>query len=347
MRIGSQWVGLGLGDANEEVRKIKALMRKKFSYARGLADTSLFDDQMVSAVIEMQKRFNKAGQLPDGKFTYGIINIETKYVMGFLPRPIKPKPIVITVEGHCSDMWIGPCAYIGSLLEQEGLCRHQPIAYDRFALPFNNKSGVDEVLRILNCANIGPNNSWPFPPDLKWYLLGFSQGAIITGKVWLDHLRNAPAGSLLAARRDNLNRAISFGDPYREKNVCAEWVPDPPLPDTQGISDRRMDNTPKWWKVHSRHGDLYSENPDDEVGLNRTAIYKVAAENSWNGGPASIIARLGVDLFSDPADGIYDVVKSILGGVMFLANMTPHGGYDLNPAVDYVRRGLLGEPQPR
>lgn len=345
MRIAGQYVGLGLGDSSEEIRAIKAFMRRKFSYAK-LADTPAYDAEMTRVVTEMQSRYAKVKQI--GTYIPGVINVETKYAMGYLPRPIKPKPIVITVEGHCSDMWVGPAANIGAQLESEGLCRHQPVAYDRFALPFNNKSGIDEVVRLLSQDRLGPNNSWEFPLDLPWYLLGFSQGAIIANRVWLDVLRNAPAGSRMAARRNALQRAITFGDPYREKNVCAEWVPDPPKPNTQGISDRRMDSTPPWWKVHSRTGDLYTENESDtEVGLNCTAIYKVVSENSWVGGPASIFARLGVDFFADPTDGMYDIAKAIIGGAMFLGNMGPHGAYDLNPPTDFIRRGLRGEPQPK
>lgn len=345
MKIAGAWVGLGYRDSSSEIRALKAFMRQKFSYCRDLADTELFDEAMVTAVKEMQSRYARSGKI--GQHTPGVVNLETKYAMGFKPRPQKPKPIVITIEGHCSNMWAGPCAAIGSQLEQEGLCHHQPVAYDRMALPFNNKSGVDEVTRLLSCDRIGPDNTWPFPPSLPWFLISFSQGAIIAGKVWLDVLRPAKPGTLMAARRDALNRAVSFGDPYREKDVNAEWVPDPPLPGTQGISDRRMDHTPPWWKPHSRHGDLYSENPDDEVGLDRTSIYKIAAENSWVGGPASILERLGRDLFADPADGIYDVAKAIIGGGAFVLNMGPHGIYDLAAPTEFIRRGLLGDPQPR
>jgi hypothetical protein len=223
-------------------------------------------------------------------------------------------------------------------MEAEGLAWHQPISYDRTALPFNNKSGVTEVLRYLNqdATDIGK----PFPLDLDWYLIGFSQGSIITNQVYLNHLRNAPAGSRLAARRDHLKRAIAFGDPYREKNVDSGWWPDPPKKDTQGISDVRMTNTPSWWKSANRHGDLYSENPDTDAGLYRTSIYKIAAENSWSGGPAGMLMRL-MDLLT-PTDDIIPLFQAIIGGVMFLGNMSPHGGYNLDAPTEYIRAGLQG-----
>lgn len=336
VRINGTYVGLGLWDSSDEVRKIKSFMRRKFSYARSLADTRVFDQEMVTAVVEMQRRYVESGALIPGRFISGVVNAETKYVMGFLKRPAKPRPIIFTVEGHMSNMWIGPCAAIGAQLEQEGLAVHQPIAYNRTALPFDNASGVREIQRLLNADRL--DTGYPFPPELDWFLLGFSQGAIVTGRTWLDVIRPAKPGTRMAARKDHLKRAIAFGDPYREKDVIAEWVPDPPKRGTQGISDRRLDNTPDWWKVHSRHGDMYSENPDDEVGLNRTAIYKIAAENQWAGGPAGLLARMG-DLVRDPMNGAYDIVKAIIGGVLFLGNMAPHGGYDLGPPMEYIRQG--------
>ncbi|WP_201787853.1 hypothetical protein, partial [Klebsiella pneumoniae] len=69
MRIDGQYVGLGLGDSSDEIRRIKTFMRKKFaSYAGDLADTPLYDEQMTAAVAEMQARYNTAGLLRDGLY---------------------------------------------------------------------------------------------------------------------------------------------------------------------------------------------------------------------------------------------------------------------------------------
>ena len=336
MRVAGAWLGWGLGDHSSKdftVRDAKRFMRGKFpSYAGTLADTNLFDQAMFDAVYEMQRRYNAAGKLHPPT---GILDLDTQIVMGFRKPPPKVLPIIFTVEGHLSNMFAGPCAFVASTLEAQGVCHWQPVGYDCVSLPFRNQTGVAELVRLLSCDRLGPNNSWPFPDDLPWGLMGFSQGAIVTGKTWLQQLRPATGGRL-AARRDHLRRAISFGDPYREKNVIAEWVPDPPKKGTQGISDVRMDNTPPWWKVHSRHGDLYSENPDDEVGLNRTAIYKIASENSWAGGPAALLNRI-LDAVTDPVDGVVDIALAILGGAMFLGRMESHGAYDLNPCIEHMR----------
>ncbi len=50
MKIGGVWIGLGPGDSSEEVQHIKAHLRRKFSYAKHLADTPLYDREMWSVV---------------------------------------------------------------------------------------------------------------------------------------------------------------------------------------------------------------------------------------------------------------------------------------------------------
>ena len=98
-----------------------------------------------------------------------------------------------------------------------------------------------------------------------------------------------------------------------------------------------MTNTPHdIWREHSRHGDLYTENTDDEIGLNKTAIYKIVSENSWSGGPAGLLSRL-TDLVADPVDGMMDIARSIISGGMFVLNMGPHGQYDLGPCIEWMR----------
>jgi hypothetical protein len=344
MRIAGVYVGLGEGDISPEVGKVKALLKRKFTPARNtLDDGDLFTPALTAEVKRVQEVYTREGRAGAAHYAPGVINLEFKYDVGLLPRPEKPKPIIFTVEGHMSNMFVGPCAFVASTLEQQGLCHWKPIGYNNTALPFDNSSGVNALVDQLNRGAIeGPNGPdgrpimWPFPDDLNWGLLGFSQGAIVTNKTWLHHLRDAAPGSRLAARRDHLKRAVAFGDPYREKDVIAEWVPDPPRPGTQGISDERMTNTPAFWKVHSRHGDLYSENGTDEVGLNKTAVYRIVSESSWVGGPAGMLARV-LDLMQDPVDGVIDIARAIISGAMFLPNMGPHGQYDLNPCIDWMR----------
>lgn len=331
MRIGGVWVGLGIGDVSEEIRNIKAFMRRKFSYASVLHDTTLYDEQMVRIVAEMQGRY--AAQNRIGEHVPGIINVETKYAMGYLPRPTKAKPIVFTIEGHMSNMWQGPCAETARILEQQGVCRWQPVGYDTVSLPFNNRSGIDEFRRLLADRTL-------LPPGTPWGLACFSQGAIIGSEVWMRDI-NPPSGSLHWRRRD-WRATLAFGSPYRQANVVAPFVPDPPRTNTQGISPYRMTETPTpQWAEVARRGDLYTEvdTSGDHVEF-KTAVY-LAVMNEWTGHPDSLLNQL-LELSERPIPETIAMIKAITNGVMFLGNMGPHGGYDLQPCIAHMKNHLSG-----
>ncbi len=329
------WVGLGLGDSSDEIRRIKALMRQKFSYCRDLADTPVYDQAMVAAVAEMQRRYAAAGKLTAGRYIEGVINLETKYVLGVLPRPVKPKPVLFTVEGHMSSMWVGPCAETARLLEAEGVCRWQPVGYNNTKLPFDNASGERELRRLLADRTL-------LPPGTPWGLACFSQGAIVGSRVWLNDIR--PKTASLHWRLDSWRGTLAFGSPYRERNVVADWIPDPPRPGTQGISNERMTDTPATWKEVARRGDLYTENQTDSSGRitqaaeHKTAIY-LAVQNRWAGDPDSLFNQL-TETITRPMPELIAMTQAIAGGAMFLGNMAPHGGYDLRPCIDWMRARL-------
>jgi hypothetical protein len=326
-RVAGVWIGLGLGDASEEIRAIKGFMRHKFaSYAGGLADTSLYDMPMVDAVTEMQRRY--AGKI--GEHVPGVINVETKYAMGWLERPRQPKPVVFTVEGHLSSMWVGPCAETARYLESEGTCRWQPVGYDNVSLPFKNQTGINELKRLLGDRTL-------LPVGTPWAMCIFSQGGIVGSEVWMREV--VPKTGSLHWRLQDWRGTLAFGNPYREKDVIAEWVTDPPKPGTQGISHTRLENTPVAWKEVSRRGDLYAENPaNSQASEFRTAIY-LAVQNKWSGHPDSLLNQL-VEVAQRPVPEVIAMIQAISSGVMFLGNMQAHGGYDLRPCIDFLRQRL-------
>lgn len=331
MRIAGIYVGLGLGDSSEEVRKIKAFMRRKFSYAAQLADTSLYDQEMVDAVVSMQRRYVAAGRLSTEAHIPGVVNLETKIVMGYLPRPVKPKPVLFTIEGHMSNMWFGPCAETGRILEAEGVCRWQPVGYDTVSLPFNNASGINEFCRLLGDTTL-------LPPGTPWGAAIYSQGGIVGSEAFLRHIFN-PNGKLHWRLRD-WRATLAFGNPYREKDRAAEWLLDPPFPGTRGLSNVRLTNTPDNWKEVSRHGDLYAENEESDAGEWKTSVYMVI-QNQWSGDPDSIFSQF-TELAERPLTEFIAIFQAIISGVLFAGNMDPHGGFDLRPCIDYMRGRLKG-----
>jgi len=328
VRVAGQWVGLGLGDASIEVRSIKDFMRRKFSYASHLTDTTLFDEPMVGVVIEMQRRYQNQGKI--GAHTPGIINLETKYAMGYLTRPTKPRPVVFTVEGHLSSMWVGPAAETARLLEQGGVCRWQPVGYDNIALPFRNDTGIRELIRLLSDRNL-------LPPGTPWGLCCFSQGAIVGSEVMLREVF-APSGRLHWRAKD-WKATLAFGNPYREKNVVAEWIPDPPRPETEGISPTRIKNTPSRWKEVARRGDLYTEVPSGAASTEHKRAIYLAVMNRWSGHPDSLLTQV-MEIVQRPIPEMIAVIQAVTNGVMFLGNMSSHGGYDLKPGIEWMGRQL-------
>lgn len=330
-----------IGDHGPTFRPFQEFLNRKFSAYSNLKIDEYYGLDEARVVAEAMRRYGMAPTFMtitiDGVTTpvEGAIATDEFLIRAGYRAP--DRPIIFTVEGHLSgDGRVGPAAFTAQFLESPqggNACWWQPIGYDNGRLPFNNQSGVNELKRLLGRTSM--DNGRPFPIGAPWGMMGFSQGAIITSKVFLE-LRSAPPGSLMAARRDTLRRAIAFGSPYREKDVVAPWVPDPPKRGTQGISDVRITNTPSFWQEVSRTGDLYADNPDDEVGRNCTAVYKIVAESSWSGGPAGMLARV-IDLLGNPFDGFIDIVKAIIKLAMFGANMGPHGIYDLGPCIEHMR----------
>ena len=330
-----QYVGLGEGDFSSEVAEVtNFILRKWDRFDSVLVEGNWwFTPELTRVIRELQDIYISEGRLDPAKAIRGVVNLEMKYAMGYLKRPERPRPIIFTIGGHLSNGWVGPSEAIASRLEQDGLCWWQPVVYDSQRLPFNNDHGRQVFRQLLGRLELddGRGGKRPFPAGTPWGLICHSQGAIIGCSTYLDHIRE---GSL-SWRHADLQRVLMMGNPYRQKDVVAPWIADPPKRGTQGISDRRMDNTPAFWREVGRTGDIYTENPDSEVGLNRTAIYKIVSENSWVGGPAGMLARV-LDLFTNPLDGVMDIAMSIMGGVMFLGNMQAHDVYDLNPCLGWM-----------
>lgn len=327
MRIAGQWVGWGLGDTNPKLTVFKRVLKNKFQWVRdwqpALDDSPTYDATLTDVVAEMQRRYG----LP----ATGILNYATQLKCGFAKSPEVAKPVVFTVEGHMSSMWLGPCAETARALENERLIRWQPVGYNNTALPFDNKSGEDELCRLLADTKL-------LPAGTPWAMCVFSQGAIVGSRVWMKHI--APPSGKLHWRLPSWRGTLAFGSPYRERDVVAPWVPDPPRRGTQGISNERMTGTPQHWMEVARTGDLYTENDGDgsDASEHKTAIY-LAVQNKWTGDPDSLFNQL-LEIWQRPAPEMLAAIQAISSGAMFVANMNPHGGYDLAPCIAWLRSRL-------
>lgn len=314
-------MSLRLGDRNETVRNWRILMAKRFAgYAKVCGPLAGDTNEFGPRAVAWQKEYEKRTAQPQD----GIVSDGDLAALGLSPRAAA-KPIMFTVEGHMSSMWEGPCAFTAKQLESEGVVRWQPVGYNNTALPFDNKSGVDELCRLLGDVQL-------LPPGTPWGMAIFSQGAIVGSEVFLKHVR--PEAGKLHWRLKDFRGCLSFGSPYRENNVVAEWVPDPPAANTQGISNTLMTDTPANWKEVARKGDLYTENPTTKSGEYKTAIY-MAVQNQWTG--SNSLTEQLMELLKSPATEIIPVLWAIITGAMFLGNMGPHGLYNLEPCVNFMR----------
>lgn len=337
MHISGQWVGWGVGDNDPEVQRIKAFMRKKFSYAKDLADTPLYDQQMVAVVSDMQARYNTGqGQLATGKYTPGIINLETKIVMGYVPRPAKvdTRPVLFTVCGTGVPWWVGPDADTARAVET--LYRWQPIGYPAQPVPMGPsiQAGKDELYVQFN----------KYRDQVIRYgaaLAGYSQGAIVVGETWENDVK--PENGRLHWAYPYVRKAVCWGNPMREKgkNWPDAGAPASP-PDHQGVTGTLMVNTPDWWRNYAHVGDLYSDVPDDESGEDRTAIWQMIRDGDMMHGPDSLLRQL-LELTGAAKDGTQiaeatGMFKAMMDAIVFFGKQTqPHTNYSTAEAIAYLR----------
>ncbi len=332
MRINSVWVGWGLGDNSATdftVRKIKDYMRKMYSsYAGQLADTNLFDQQMYDAVSTMQRRYVAQGKLRDGTYIEGVLDLETQYVMGFKKRPVNSTgstllPVIFTVEGHLSNMWAGPCATNAQTLQAEGKVYWQPVGYDCGALPFNNPSADNELVRLLSSTKF--DNGVAFPAGCPWGIIGFSQGAQVVSDFIENHV--IPENGNLHWRFKDFKRGLALGNPRRGMNSECSWAERPTKPNTQGIMDNPFDavklGVGDRWAEHANAGDMFAENTTDSVGQYKTAIAKIVTTNSWVGGPAALVSKI-LGLLVNPFDSINIAIAAIEALIFLASNPNPH-----------------------
>ncbi|AIM50156.1 lysin B [Mycobacterium phage BuzzLyseyear] len=332
MRIDGQYVGLGLGDSSDEIRKIKAFMRRKFaSYAGDLADTPLYDEAMTAAVAEMQARYSAAGQLRAGLYIPGIVGAETKYVMGYLPRPVvDTRPVLITVCGTGVPWWIGPDADTARAVEDKYLW--QPIGYPAAPFPMG-KSIAAAITETHNQAN-----RWRERIETHGAALaGYSQGAVVVSELWMNHI--APEDGSLHWMKPHIEKAVTWGNPNRELgHVWADHGGSPMAPsNTQGVSSNGMRDTPPWWRDYAHQGDLYACTEPGDTQEVRNAIWQIVRDLDLFTGPDSLLAQV-IELVQAPLPETIAITRAILDAGMFFAKRTgPHVDYNPQPAIDYLR----------
>lgn len=309
---------LQLGSHGPLVSKWTDTMLRRFkSYALGVNGLPLKNDGYYGLDEEkVQKEYERrTGQFPDG--------IVSNHDIGALKLA---QPIVFSVEGHQSNMWFGPCADIGRQLQQRGLVYWKPTHFNEGALPFDNQSIGDELAKFLNSEELPDGDGTPFPVGTPFGIAGFSQGAMGVS----DFLeRQLAPGKPLNWRLKDLKRTLCLGNPRREFGKCAPWSPKPPPANTGGIMVHRefVTTGTVFEAIHMENcnkGDLFSVCTNDRTGWDKEAVAKIITENSWVGGPASILTRVLALIGNVPGESIPAIMAMIESMMFLVSNPNPH-----------------------
>jgi len=337
MRIAGDYVGLGLGDSSDEVRKIKGFMRAKFSYAASLADTELFDDAMTTAVAEMQQRYEAAGKLKAGLYISGVVNAETKYVMGYLPRPVvDTRPLLITVCGTGVPWWVGPDADTARAVED--LYFWQPIGYPAAPFPMGQSIAAANAECHVQFNRAEPG--FMHRERIEQYgvvLAGYSQGAVVISELWENDIK--PGGGSLNWAKDHVLKAVAWGNPNREAGkVWPDNGGDPMASLTsQGVSSNGMHDTPDWWRDYAHKGDLYTAAEPGDSQQDKNAVWEIVRDLNVFTGPDSLLAQV-IELCELPIPRIIAAFQALIDAGIFFAKQTgPHTDYNPQAAIDYLR----------
>lgn len=350
-----KWLGYGVGDTDDPnlpntapnyraVSLINQKLTDKYQWARelGMTHGPRYSTTTAVAIEEFCRRVGITPIYdPDG---YAVANLAMRARLGSYPPPTPVLPLIFTVEGHMSNMFAGPVADIATILEREGVCRHQPTGYRNGNIPFDNNSGVTELARLVGSTVM--DNGVPFPDGTPWALGIFSQGAIVGYDFYTNYLQE---GQPLHWRLKDLRGVLAYGNPCRATNSIAPWAQSwIKTPNTHGLDPYRRFGIPgqptkpdNWVDVY-REGDIFAQNDDSKSGAVKAAVYQAVARGDVFSNPYSLARQLA-DLFLVPFEEVIGIVMAIVSGIGFLAtgDRNPHySPYDIRGGIDWMRHQL-------
>lgn len=348
--INGQYAGLGIdpvtgvADQGDTVASVIDYVRRMYTPARtNVPPGRVFTRALETEIRREQQAFVDQGKLKLTDFIPGIVDLDWKYASGYLKKPpAGPKvwhgPVVFTVEGHMSNMWVGPSASIGATMQAEGRAFWQPVGYDCLSLPFKNEDGVRQLYALLSGNALVNADTGQvladFSPGTPWTITGFSQGAMVVSQFMKQHV--IPESGALHYRLKDFVWGYCFGNPNRGRNAMVPWNDNPPAVDTSGIMlDELFDAVALGigdrWGETANVGDMFADCTNDAAGQDKAAIAKIVTRNSWTGGPVALTARV-LSIFKDLPAGAFNAIRATVSAIIFLAkNPNPHYGTIAEP----------------
>ena len=305
----------------------------KFSYGRGLGDTDVYTIEFGVALRQWQNNIHyqvafKGRPGPDVN-QIGVYDWAVKKQMGLLEIAGAPQlPWIITVSGHLGTWDTGPAYWSALPLQQQGRAIVQGVGYDAASIPFNNKSGLDELNRIVHHVK---------PAGVPWCIASHSQGALITS----DYLQHNVIDHQKVAAYSNFRGGVHFGNPRRSMGVVASWITDPPPSDSEGLDPNCLPAAIRGVAEASRRKDLYADKKRDNSGEMKQAVYLAVARSKLFG-KDSLAEQMG-ELVTNFGPEVWAVFRAIVDGISFAINMDSHNVFDLSPATRHLDSVLTAD----
>ncbi len=212
----------------------------------------------------------------------------------------------------------------------------QGVSYPAATFPMGPsvKQGIEEMVRLIS-AKPG-----------TFAIMGYSQGAIVTCKLWRDEIMN-PNGRL-HDRLGDIFAHVSFGNPMRCPGIANGngLAGLPPLKNefgylTGGIAgpdDLTPWQTPWWHADFAKNGDLYATCPtgpdpwanEAPPGEMQTAIYKMVQGEIT--GDESIMQQVG-EILTDPFGEMVPVILALVDSLQFVADTGTHAYVECKDAA--------------
>jgi len=258
-----------------------------------------------------------------------------------VPDPFGPGFAADIGRAFQTNPWQVVADKLDGLITEPPPVQWQPIGYPAAVFPMGPsiEAGRAEVIRQINMR----------PAGMPIFLSGYSQGAIVTGRVWaLDFL--SPTGSL-HNRLSDVKGIINFGDPLRCPGIAnGNLVAGFPMPKdldgqvTGGIAgpaDLTPSQTPDFFLSCALDGDLYAAAPvgsspwngESQVGDVETNIYDIVLQPSFG------------DVISIAKDFLMPIgtVEGIFNALLFFSAGTNAPHWQYGPFVPAMVNWILSQ----
>lgn len=339
MRLPSGEFVWGLGDNSTKdmtVRTFKAFARRMYkSYMGDLADTNLFDLQLQNEIGIMQDKLVAGGKLVPGKFTRGVLDLETEYASGFKLRP-PPAPVCVafSVNGAGSTWNMGYPFDVCETLDKSK-CYHQPIGYNTNPFPMNTgvQDGISELIRQMDMprSNMGGQNCTTLP----WTGVFYSMGALV-GMGVLDRVIHGDLGRF---KRTYMGSS-TFGNPRRQENHTFPGCLNSDgmgiaLPNDHDMPDAHWDMAASRDMPGSPGDDLYTKiggpGEDGTVQTDMRAVWDIVNK----GNPLSLAAAVLMLLAKPSFTGGWDAAVAAIKALDFFVvkGVSPHTSYQFTMPI--------------